>query len=88
MGYTRSDDLDHVIYRGSISTPNIAFNVKTKKDITAISIATTAIAVMGRFNSGMSGENPFRITPSITPAKKRGYFETVLQRSPMVINSL
>lgn len=87
MGYTRSDDLDHVIYKGWTSTPNIAFNVKTKKDIIAISIATTAIAVTGRFNSGMSGENPLRITPSITPATKRGYFETVLQRSPMVINS-
>ena len=87
MGYTRSDDLDHVIYSGSISTPNIAFNVKTKKDIAAISIATTAIAVVGRLSSGMSGENPLRITPSITPTKKRGYFETVVQRSPMVINS-
>ena len=87
MGYTRSDDLDHVIYKISTSTPNMAFNVKTKKDRRAISIAITAIAVTGRFNSGMSGENPFRITPSITPTKKRGYFETVLQRSPMVINS-
>ena len=88
MGYTRSDDLDHPIYKLSNSTPNMAFNVKTKKDRAAINIATTAIAVIGRLSSGISGENPFRITPSITPTKKRGYFETVLQRSPMVINSL
>ncbi len=52
-----------------------------------MSTAVRAIAVTGRLKSGSNGENPLRMTPNMTPAKKRGYFETVVQRSPMVINS-
>ena len=67
--------------------PNIARSVNVKNMKVAITMPTSAIAVVGRFSNGISGSIALKKIPNVKEIKYLGYRETLLKNSCIIQTS-